>query len=92
VQTSKYNGIEVSGSIYGANHIAFLHPDLPEGWTLDCSSWHKSQDHPGVELYKAKGKRLIVAVKDDVIIDGEIWDMYGDEYRYAQKSVESRWS
>jgi hypothetical protein len=50
-----------------------------------------SQKNPGVILYKAKGKRLIVAVKDNTIFDGENWDMYGREYFYAQENIEQRW-
>lgn len=91
MQTSRYNGIKVGGSVYGASSISFPHPDLPEGWTLDCSSWHVPQKHAGVILYKARSRRLIVAVQDGVIIDAENWDMYGNEYRYAQQDVENRW-
>jgi hypothetical protein len=91
MQTSRYNGLTVSDSFYGNCHISFAHPDLPEGCRLDCASWHVSQHNPGVILYKAKGKRLIVAVKDNEIIDGENWDIYGNEYRYAQENIEQRW-
>lgn len=91
MQTSRYNGLTVGNSFYGDRHISFVHPDLPEGFTLDCARWHVSQKNPGVILYKAKGKRLIVAVKDNTIFDGENWDMYGREYFYAQENIEQRW-
>ena len=89
MQTSSYNNIRVGESCYGKNHIQFADPK--SGWMLDANLWHTSTEHPGIKLYKCKGKRLIVAVKDEEIFDAEIWDMYGSEYRYAQKAVEDRY-
>lgn len=93
MQTSKYNGIKVTGSAYGSApyHIGIRDEQLTDNWTLDCSRWHQSVENPEVTLYKARGRRLIVAVHNGIIIDGECWDIYGNEYRYAQKSVEARW-
>lgn len=99
MQTSRYNGIKVS--VNSDNTVSFNHPDYPQYpltakyWEVGKNmgdKWQECKLKNNVKMFKPQLRLVVVVdmIKKE-IVDAEHWDKYGDEYRYAQKSVEDRY-
>lgn len=100
MQTSKFNGLKVQLNNDG---VSFNHPDYPQ-YSTECKLWSvgfnnkdtdKWQAHTlkdNIKMFKPQMRLVIVVDMNTLtIVDAEVWDKYGNEYKYAQADVENRY-